>query len=240
MLLAQRKKAPGGKPSAPQGRGKKDTSTKKKPAAKPKSKAKHDGYVGISTYGQGSARDEIAQRILEDLIKNDPIADRVRNPIFETDAEPQMEGRNKQTQLQRLFANIPDGSSENTARCDKKKLQEASKSFGYAKVKAVDGKWLVKGMKSTLYHHQLLGAQWMVSRELSDTAPYGGLLADSMGLGKTVQTLACMVGNPPSPDDHKRGLHATLIVVPSSVIGQWMTEIRAHAEETTFPKICKS
>jgi hypothetical protein len=60
-------------------------------------------------------------------------------------------------------------------------LKEASRSFGYAKVKAQDGKWMIKGMNSTLYHHQLLGAQWMLKRELSSQPPHGGLLADSMG-----------------------------------------------------------
>lgn len=193
IFPAQRKKAQGDKPSTAQGRRKKGPAGKGKSTVKSKSMAKEDTYVNFNGYGQQSGNDTIAQRILDDLKENDPITDRVRNPIFETSAEPRMEGRNKQTQLQCLFASIPEGSSENTARSDKKKLQEASRSFGYAKVKAVDGKWLVAGMKSTLYHHQLLGAQWMVSRELSDTAPYGGLLADSMGLGKTVQALAWSV-----------------------------------------------
>jgi SNF2 family DNA or RNA helicase len=175
--------------------------------------------------------------ILDNLMNNDPISDRILNPIFDIDPEPAMFGNNKETQLQQLFANIPTGTSVDQAKSDKWQLQDASKSFGYAKVKARDGKWLVKGMKSTLYHHQLLGAQWMVSRELAQSAPYGGLLADGMGLGKTVQTLACMVGNPPCDGDIKRNIRATLIVVPSSVINQWMEEIRNHAEATVFPKI---
>lgn len=77
----------------------------------------------------------------------------------------------------------------------------------------------------------------MVSRELSATPPYGGLLADSMGLGKTVQTLACMIANPPRDEDKKRKTKATLIVVPSAVILQWMEEIRNHAEASMFPKV---
>jgi SNF2 family DNA or RNA helicase len=92
-------------------------------------------------------------------------------------------------------------------------------------------------MKSTLYHHQLLGAQWMVSRELSDSAPFVRLLADGMGLGKTVQTLACMVANQPEATDKARGIKATLIVVPSAVIDQWIEEIRSHVKHEVFPKI---
>jgi SNF2 family DNA or RNA helicase len=77
----------------------------------------------------------------------------------------------------------------------------------------------------------------MVSRELSETAPFGGLLADGMGLGKTVQTLACMIANPPADKDRKRLIQSTLIVVPSAVILQWLDEIRHHTEESMFPKI---
>jgi len=42
-----------------------------------------------------------------------------------------------------------------------------------------------------LYHHQILGAAWMYARETNgDKGPLGGILADSMGLGKTLQTIA--------------------------------------------------
>jgi SNF2 family DNA or RNA helicase len=58
-------------------------------------------------------------------------------------------------------------------------------------------------------------------------------------LGKTVQTLACMVGNPPGPEDMKRKIKTTLIVVPATVIDQWLDEIRVHAKRETFPKIMR-
>jgi hypothetical protein len=124
--------------------------------------------------------------MLEDLMTNDPISDRLQNPIFNVEPEAPMPGQHrKESQFQMLFANIPtgDGSKANAkdVNNDKKALKEASRSFGYAQVKALDGKWLIKGMKSTLYHYQLLGAQWMVQRELSSQPPHGGLLADSMG-----------------------------------------------------------
>ncbi|QSZ30260.1 hypothetical protein DSL72_004782 [Monilinia vaccinii-corymbosi] len=181
---------------------------------------------------RGGQQDEIGQLILDDLMNCDPVGDRLQDPIFNVGPEPEIDGttRTKTSQLQQLFANIPEGSSKTKGKSDKAKLLQASRSFGYAQVKAVNGKWLVKGMKSTLYHHQLLGAQWMVSRELSSEPPHGGLLADSMGLGKTVQTLACMVGNPPTKEDRQRGVTATLIVVPSSVIGQWLEEIKLHVD----------
>ena len=220
--------------SEPKGRGKNAASGKSK--SKAKEPRRHtNGYAAIR--GGQSGNDQLAQMIIDQLIQNDPIADRMNNPAFNVGEEPAISEKIKGTQLQRLFANIPEGSDEKSARKDRRDLQQASKSFGYAKVKAVDGKWLVKGMTSTLYHHQLLGAQWMLSRELAEQAPYGGILADGMGLGKTVQTLACMVGNPPSIDDWRRKIKATLIVVPSAVIQQWYEEIRLHVKPECFPKV---
>lgn len=243
---AQKQNAKGGKGG--KGGGRKPAGKGKAAAKKGKGAAK-GGKVALSGLPQAASRpypnqrsgiDEIGQRIINDLMNNDPITERLQNPIFDVGPEPEMRGQHtKSTQLQRLLANIPEGSNTKEAKSDKVKLQQASRSFGYAKVKAVDGKWLIKGMKSTLYHYQLLGAQWMIQRELSDEAPYGGLLADGMGLGKTVQTLACMVGNPPGEPDRNRGVKATLIVVPSSVIEQWLDEIRNHAEVTCFPKVMR-
>ena len=197
-----------------------------------------ESLLRSGTFNRMNGADDIGQMILEDLMSNDPIGDRLRDPVFASGPELEIIGRQrKNTQLQRLLANIPEESNVDSARDDKAKLKLASQSFGYAKVKAVDGKWLIKGMISTLYHHQLLGAQWMVSRELSSEPPHGGLLADSMGLGKTIQTLACMIGNPPSAADKQRGLKTTLIVAPGAVIQQWLDEIRYHAEKKPFPKI---
>lgn len=77
----------------------------------------------------------------------------------------------------------------------------------------------------------------MLSRELGEIGPYGGLLADAMGLGKTLQTLATMVGNPPAKEDIKAKTKATLIVLPASAIRQWKDEIEIHVEPGMFPKI---
>jgi SNF2 family DNA or RNA helicase len=77
----------------------------------------------------------------------------------------------------------------------------------------------------------------MLSRELGEVGPYGGLLADAMGLGKTLQTLATMVGNPPSKEDIKANKRATLIVLPASAIRQWKDEIEIHVDKGLFPKI---
>ena len=69
----------------------------------------------------------------------------------------------------------------------------------------------------------------MVERELSTIAPFGGIIADSMGLGKTIQTIATMVANPPISLDIARGVKATLIVCPATIVNQWIDEIATHA-----------
>jgi hypothetical protein len=233
----------GGKKAAPapKGKGKGKAANNGKAANRSGVTTRSESLLrpgGPNRFNNNSGQDAIGQMILEDLLLNDPVNDRLNDPIFDQPAEEPIEGpQRKSSQFQKLFANIPSGGNSRAVRDDKKKLQEASRSFGYAKVRAVNGKWLVKGMKSPLYHHQLLGAQWMVTRELSAEPPHGGLLADSMGLGKTVQTLACMVGNPPTPEDLKRNVKATLIVVPAAVLDQWMDEIEFHTEQKVFKKV---
>jgi SNF2 family DNA or RNA helicase len=245
IILVQRKKARQQK--SPVSRGKKGAANKggKGKAGNGKAlpkrrKATNQDNLFLKSRGWKDGVDRIGLMILDNLMRHDAIEERLNDPAFKVSHEPQIENQGKgrkETQLQKLYANIPEHSNMQDAKSDKAKLAKASRSFGYAQVKAVDGKWLVKGMHSTLYHHQLLGAQWMVSRELSLEPPHGGILADSMGLGKTVQTLACMVGNPPSATDIARNRKTTLIVVPSAVVGQWMEEIRTHVLESTFPRI---
>ncbi|KAI9051714.1 hypothetical protein LZ554_004754 [Drepanopeziza brunnea f. sp. 'monogermtubi'] len=249
---SRRKTAPAAAKGRGRGKGReKDKEKAANRTAKDKSKGKGKGKDVIKNgpslissaggFARRNGEDKIGQMILEDLMSNDPISERLQNPVFNRPAEATISGPQvKNTQFQLLFANIPEPESNierGAIKTDKAKLREASRSFGYAKCKAHDGKWLIKGMKSPLYHHQLLGAQWMVQRELSSQPPHGGLLADSMGLGKTVQTLACMVGNPPGPEDIQRKVKTTLIVVPATVIEQWIDEIRLHVDKRIFPKV---
>ena len=49
---------------------------------------------------------------------------------------------------------------------------------------------------------------------------HAGVIAEDMGIGKTVISLACVFGN-------RRKLH-TLIVVPSHLLGQWQQEMKKH------------
>ncbi|XP_078167711.1 helicase protein with RING/U-box domain-containing protein [Carex rostrata] len=67
----------------------------------------------------------------------------------------------------------------------------------------------------------------------------GGILADAMGLGKTVMTIALVLSNPRGEnlkfcdsDSDDSGTYikgGTLIVCPMALLGQWKDEIEAHA-----------
>ncbi|MDY7103312.1 MAG: DEAD/DEAH box helicase [Actinomycetota bacterium] len=74
------------------------------------------------------------------------------------------------------------------------------------------------GLDATLRHYQRTGLAWLA--ELSALG-LGGVLADDMGLGKTIQVLAL--------HRHRRteGVPgATLVVCPTSVLGNWAAEAR--------------
>jgi SNF2 family DNA or RNA helicase len=73
----------------------------------------------------------------------------------------------------------------------------------------------------TLYDYQEEGVAWMLGRELNtNTGSFfenGGILADDPGMGKTIQTAGLILGNPGGK---------TLIVVPLSIMHQWITELK--------------
>jgi hypothetical protein len=76
-----------------------------------------------------------------------------------------------------------------------------------------------------------LSGQLMLERPPLTT---GGLLAEEMGLGKTVEVLALVLSNPRSPCSGagtagKWGSRATLIVVPPSLLSQWADELSSKA-----------
>lgn len=71
--------------------------------------------------------------------------------------------------------------------------------------------------------YQSEGVKWMVERELDDNVK-GGIMCDEMGLGKTVQTLAMMLVN---------FKPRTLIIVPKSIVGQWVSEVKKFAPTLT-------
>ena len=70
--------------------------------------------------------------------------------------------------------------------------------------------------------YQREGVLWMLTMENQTSGPRGGFLCDEMGLGKSAQLIATMLGNPKK---------STLIVVPKSIITQWANEIKKFAPQ---------
>jgi len=77
-------------------------------------------------------------------------------------------------------------------------------------------------LKATLREYQQRGLSWLT---YLDTLGLNGCLADDMGLGKTMQVIALLL--------HEREimphLLPTLLIVPTSVIGNWLKEIERFA-----------
>ncbi len=74
-------------------------------------------------------------------------------------------------------------------------------------------------MSRKMHPYQLEGLNWLV--KLHDNG-INGILADEMGLGKTLQTISLLAYLRESRG--VRGPH--LIVVPKSVVGNWIKEIK--------------
>jgi hypothetical protein len=77
-------------------------------------------------------------------------------------------------------------------------------------------------VQATLRHYQLDGLAWM---DFLRRSRLGGVLADDMGLGKTLQTLTLL------QNEHDAGRmdRPSLVVVPTSLIGNWQAEAKRFA-----------
>ena len=175
--------------------------------------------------------DPNTENILEKLAGADMFGDATGNFL---PREPEMQGSATtmaaRITMMRAARNI--GRSKEFAD-----LRKAIGSFGYRRIVACKDGWLLKGMKSSLENHQVMGVSWMLGQECAETPPYGGILADSMGLGKTVQTLACVLANPPDDKDLETYCGATLVVAPNVLIAkQWYSEFKKHCVENSKPR----
>jgi SNF2 family DNA or RNA helicase len=176
------------------------------------------------------AGDDAAKLILEELLQNrDAIA-----AGQEMADLPLLDGFNATTvkEQDRLFHELtsknPD-ADKRQIRGDLVELDRARKALT-RRYKVAGEKYQITGMKTSLFPYQFAAAGWMVGREKSIEEPHGGILADAMGLGKTVETLACIAGNPPSEEDLINGYRTTLVIVKATAVAQWVGEIYKHGD----------
>lgn len=81
-------------------------------------------------------------------------------------------------------------------------------------------------LNATLRDYQKQGLNWL---NFLDEFNFGGCLADDMGLGKTIQIIAFILRQ-----REKRTFNTNLIVVPTSLIFNWIKEIEKFAPSIKF------
>ncbi|KAJ9128125.1 hypothetical protein QFC24_000417 [Naganishia onofrii] len=77
----------------------------------------------------------------------------------------------------------------------------------------------IPGMAVTLMPHQVIGVEWMLNKERETTHP-AGILANAMGLGKTVQMIATIVANPRSDKTDNK----LTLIVANQMMPLWQLE----------------
>ncbi|CEG57483.1 DEAD/DEAH box helicase [Legionella fallonii] len=80
------------------------------------------------------------------------------------------------------------------------------------------------GLKVNLRDYQHYGLKWL---QFLRSSRFSGVLADDMGLGKTVQTLAHLQYE----KEQGRLNNATLIIAPTSLVGNWLAEAKRFTPE---------
>jgi SNF2 family DNA or RNA helicase len=109
-----------------------------------------------------------------------------------------------------------------------------------------------KALQGSLREYQKRGVAWLQYLENLGLNP---CLADDMGLGKTLEVIACLLKEREGIDEEIDDVPPTLIIAPTSVLGNWRREIERFApnlrvlvhqgsgrikNEKTFKETCQS
>ncbi|KAH6882752.1 DNA repair protein-like protein rad5 [Alternaria rosae] len=209
--------------SVPSGRGK---ASKGKGPAKQKSGPKKQTRTRGGRYSAKKQEVDHAYKQATSLFNSDVFQQQAGASAAD---QPTFRSRNKTDALKELIASVPI-EVQKKARLDIDILLAATKEFdGKGQVKADgSGLWRVRGMSTSLKPYQVLGTAFMRRRENATEEPRGGLMADQMGLGKTLMMLANIVnGRPPKSDT---GPKTTLLIASPALLTQWKNEIELHTD----------
>ncbi|PHH85929.1 hypothetical protein CDD83_10982 [Cordyceps sp. RAO-2017] len=167
------------------------------------------------------------QRLQDEAASHDGGLDMANAPLM-----PAIQASLQEKQFALIKRNIPAGTDTRRTQSQEADVKEAVRMFGARKIKAADGKWQYTKMEHPLFSYQLTAVAWMVKRELDRVKPHGGVLADVMGLGKTVMSLACVTANPAEQEDIAESSKTTLVVVPNIIVAMnWKEETRRHCKD---------
>eukprot|EP00493_Phyllostaurus_siculus_P025523 UN25867 len=120
-------------------------------------------------------------------------------------------------------------STEKT-EAEKSAIDPNDKSFWEKSTRVINARPKPDHMVASLLPFQKEGFGWMIDQENSDLC--GGVLADQMGMGKTIQTIALLVEG---KNKNRTGKpQPTLIVCPSSAMLQWLEEIKRFTKPHFF------
>ncbi|KAJ4424196.1 hypothetical protein N0V82_001062 [Gnomoniopsis sp. IMI 355080] len=112
------------------------------------------------------------------------------------------------------------GSSPEPADDASEKIHRLFQNMPEIEIAPEDRANTPRQMSCKLMEHQKVALKWLKDQE-NNLDKKGGLLADTMGLGKTIEALALIIAHRP-PDS---GPKTTLVVAPLALLKQWNREI---------------
>ncbi|EFQ32009.1 SNF2 family domain-containing protein [Colletotrichum graminicola M1.001] len=138
----------------------------------------------------------------------------------------------KKDRRKQIAAATSEGDSNRHLSSQKKDAETGMKIWGLGAVECVGSSdYKLKGIRTPIRGWQLQAATLMVLRENSHAPPYGGILGDQMGMGKTLTSLVLIMGCPPLPQDIQAGCGGTIVVVPGpNVLKEWSEAITRHTD----------
>ncbi|KAJ5966151.1 SNF2 family helicase [Penicillium waksmanii] len=150
---------------------------------------------------------EFAEELLDrDIEKDEPIAQELG--LEDTDIHQGAVSGNVQE------ATVQESASKSKKKSPKRRKNEAIKQFDHKPKSDQQGLWKLKGLNTSLFHHQVLAVGWI-----------------------TVTALANILDGRRRDEDERRP--PTLIIVPSQLVDHWMQQMKLLFDPGVFGTVFK-